>query len=115
MARAKGICIVNSNFLVEWQETGKIPSCAKFPVCLPSDYGAEPTVLPPLQPDMLRHATFDTTGDLEELSFPLPPAPPRRRGGGDGRSLRAGGRGEAHAVNIELPRPALDLCHRPDD
>ena len=72
MARAKGICIVNSNFLVEWQETGKIPSCAKFPVCLPSDYGAEPTVLPPLQPDMLRHATFDTTGDLEELSFPRP-------------------------------------------
>jgi len=72
VARAKGISIVNSNFLVKWQETGKFPSRAEFPVCLPSAYGAKPTVLPPLQPDMLRHATFDTTGDLKELAFPRP-------------------------------------------
>ena len=52
--------------LVKWQETGRIP------VCLPAPFGAEPTVLPPLQPNMLPHATFDTTGDLEELAFPRP-------------------------------------------
>jgi hypothetical protein len=70
VARAKGIDIVDSAFLVNWEETGKMPSLAQFPVCLPVDYGAEPTVLPPLQPNILQHATFDTTGD--ELSFPRP-------------------------------------------
>ena len=72
VARAKGIAICNSTFLVKWQKTGEMPSLDEFNVCLPSDYGAKATVLPPLQPDILRDATFDTTGDLKELAFPRP-------------------------------------------
>lgn len=72
MARAKGIQIVDSAFLVRWQNTDKMPGLHEFPVCLPADWIAKPTLLPLLKPDLLQHVTFDTTGDLRDLLVSRP-------------------------------------------
>lgn len=72
MARAKGIKIVDSAFLVRWQHTDEMPRLHEFPVCLPADWSAKPTPLPPLKPDLFRHVTFDTTGDLGDLLVSRP-------------------------------------------
>jgi hypothetical protein len=72
MARAEGVKIVDSAFLVRWQETDKMPSLHEFPVCLPADWSSKPTLMPPRKPGLLMNVTFDTTGDLGELLVSRP-------------------------------------------
>jgi hypothetical protein len=54
------------------QHTDEMPRLHEFPVCLPADWSAKPTPLPPLKPDLFRHVTFDTTGDLGDLLVSRP-------------------------------------------
>jgi len=70
VARAKGIFLVDCAFLVKWETTGTMPAFSEFPVCLPSAYGNDSTVLPPLKANLLENVTLDMTGDLSKLLIP---------------------------------------------